>query len=67
MALDGTVLAERAVSACCGTGCWGTFDVTIPYHVTQVEPPSVTIYNLSAKDGSRENVSSYPVTLTPGG
>jgi len=67
VAVDGTVLAERAVSACCGTGCLGTFDVTIPYHVNQVEPPSVTIYDLSAKDGPRVNTASYPVTLTPGG
>ncbi len=67
VAVDGTVLAERAVSASCGTGCWGTFDVTIPYQVNQVEPASVTVYDLSAKDGSRVNVASYPVTLTPGG
>jgi germination protein M len=67
VASDGTVLAQRAVSASCGNGCWGTFDVTIPYQVDQVEPGWVTVYDLSAKDGTRQNGSSYPVTLTPGG
>jgi len=67
VAVDGTVLAERAVSACCGTGCLGTFDVTIPYQLDRATHGWVTVYDLSAKDGSRENVSSYPVTLTPGG
>jgi len=66
VAYDGTVFAQQTVSASCGTGCWGTFDVTIPYEVDQAEPGWVTVYDLSPKDGARENVSSYPVTLTPG-
>jgi hypothetical protein len=37
------------------------------YRVDQVEPGWVTVYDLSPKDGTRENVSSYPVALTPGG
>lgn len=64
-AADGTLLARRSVMATCGTGCWGTFDVTIPYQVDRAQAGWVTVYDLSARDGTRENVSSYPVTLTP--
>lgn len=66
-AQDGTVLVSEPVMATCGTGCWGTFDVTIPYAVDRTQPGRVIVYDLSARDGSRENVRSYPVTLTPAG
>ncbi len=62
---SGAVLASRNVMASCGTGCWGTFDVTIPYAVDREQPGWVTAFDLSARDGSRENVSSYPVVLAP--
>ncbi len=67
VASDGTVLATRTISASCGTGCWGTFAATIPYQVDRAQPGWLTVYDLSARDGTRENVSSYPVTLSPGG
>ncbi|HEV2006555.1 MAG TPA: Gmad2 immunoglobulin-like domain-containing protein [Candidatus Limnocylindrales bacterium] len=63
----GTVLVDQRAMASCGTGCWGTFDVTIPYHVARAQSGILRVYDLSAKDGSRENVTEYPVTLTPGG
>jgi hypothetical protein len=63
----GTVLADQQAMASCGTGCWGTFDITIPYHVARAQSGTLRVYDLSAKDGSRENVTEYPVTLTPGG
>ena len=62
---DGTVLARRSVLASCGTGCWGTFDVTIAYGIDHAQPGRITVYDLSARDGTRENVRSYPVTLRP--
>ena len=62
---DGNTLAKRRVMATCGTGCWGTFDVSIPYDVSGRRPGTITTYNLSAMDGSREDVRSYPVTLVP--
>ena len=64
---DGTVLARQSVSASCGTGCWGSFDATIPYRADHAQPGWITVYDLSARDGARENVRSYPVTLTPAG
>ncbi len=64
-AADGTVLARSNVRASCGTGCWGTFDVTLPLVVTRRQPGSVTVYDLSPRDGTREHVRTYPVTLVP--
>ncbi len=62
---SGTVIARRTVMASCGTGCWGTFDVAVPYSVDREQPGWVTAFDLSARDGSRENVASYPVVLAP--
>ena len=62
---DGETLAKERVMATCGTGCWGTFDVTIPYDVSSRQEASVVTYNLSAMDGSIEDLRSYPVTLVP--
>ena len=62
---DGDTLAKERVMATCGTGCWGTFDVTIPYDVSARREGSVVTYTLSAVDGSIEDQRSYPVTLVP--
>jgi germination protein M len=61
----GRVLIDRHVMATCGTGCWGTFDVTLPYTVARQQVGQVVTYNLSARDGSVEDLRSYPVTLVP--
>jgi len=61
----GQTLVQRQVMASCGTGCWGTFDVTIPYSVGSVQQGSLHVYDLSPRDGSIENLSSYPVLLVP--
>jgi hypothetical protein len=62
---DGRTLAKERVTASCGTGCWGAFDVSIPYDFSGSQPGSLVTYNLSAKDGSIEDLRSYPVTLVP--
>jgi len=64
---SGTVLVDRQAMASCGTGCWGTFDTTIPYHVAASGWGTLRVYDLSAKDGSREHLTEHPVWLTPGG
>ena len=61
----GATLAKERVMASCGSGCWGTFDVTIPYDVSRRQEGSVVSYHLSAMDGSIEDLRSYPVTLVP--
>jgi germination protein M len=64
---SGAVLVDQPVTASCGTGCRGTFDVTIPYQAASSGPGTLRVYDRSARDGSIENVTEYPVTLTPGG
>lgn len=62
---DGLILAEEPVMASCGTGCWGTFDVTIPYEVDEAQLGAVIVWAASPRDGSQIDVREYPVMLTP--
>ncbi len=62
---DGLILSERVVTATCGTGCWGTFDVTIPYTVSEPQLGAVIVWFNSAQDGSQRDIREYPVWLTP--
>jgi hypothetical protein len=66
--LDSTdaILVDQQVMATCGSGCWGTFDVTLQYDVPQAQWGTLRVYDLSAKDGTPENVTDYPIWLTPG-
>ena len=61
----GDSLADVPVTASCGTGCWGSFDGTVQYSVAGAQWGTVRVYDLSARDGSREHVVEYPVWLTP--
>ena len=62
----GAVLVDRQVMATCGTGCWGTFRVDLAYAVPKAQYGTLRVYDRSAKDGSPENITEYPVWLTPG-
>ena len=59
------VLVDRVVTASCGTGCWGRFDVTLRYDVARPQWGWLRVFSESARDGSAENVREYPVWLTP--
>ncbi len=61
------VLAEAPVRASCGTGCWGTFDVTVPYGIAAPQWGTLRVFDLSAKDGTPTDVREYPVRLAPAG
>jgi len=63
----GTVLADQQVMASCGTGCWGKFKTDLPYTVTKGQYGTLRVYDLSARDGTREHVTEYRVWLTPAG
>jgi germination protein M len=67
--LDGNrrVLAEAPVTASCGTGCWGTFDVTVQYRVPTAQSGTLRVFDASPKDSSPIDVREYPVRLTPAG
>ncbi|HEU4673140.1 MAG TPA: Gmad2 immunoglobulin-like domain-containing protein [Candidatus Limnocylindrales bacterium] len=61
----GRTLVDRQAMASCGSGCWGTFDVTLPYSVGAAQWGTLRVYDRSARDGSPENVNEYRVWLTP--
>ncbi len=63
----GKVLVDRQVMATCGTGCRGTFAVSLSYKVSKGQWGTLRAYNLSAKDGTPEDIRDYPVWLTPAG
>lgn len=63
----GTTIGQTQALATCGTGCRGTFDVTLPYSQPEAGWGTLRVWDGSAKDGSPENVREYPVWLTPAG
>jgi hypothetical protein len=62
---SGKSLVDQQVMATCGTGCRGTFDVTMSYTVAKGQWGTLRVYNPSAKDGTPEDIREYPVWLTP--
>jgi germination protein M len=63
----GRTLVDQQVMATCGSGCWGTFDVTLAYTVPAAQWGTLRVYNPSAKDGTPEDVRNEPVWLTAAG
>jgi len=58
-----TIADQQAMAACfCESGA---FDLTISYDVAKAQWGTLRVFDLSAKDGSPENVREYPVWLTP--
>ncbi len=60
---DGLPLFEDSVMASCGTGCWGDWEISIPYTVDREQVGALFVWEYSAKDGSRINIREYPVLL----
>lgn len=61
----GNVIAEGFVTATCGTGCRGTFDVEVPFDWSGEPRGTLLVFELSAEDGSRVNVVEIPLTFAP--
>jgi hypothetical protein len=61
----GRSLVDEHAMATCGTGCRGTFDVTLRYTVTKAQWGTLRVYFGSAQDGRPEDIRDYPVWLTP--
>ncbi|NND74678.1 MAG: hypothetical protein HKN44_06685 [Ilumatobacter sp.] len=59
-AADGEVLFDGFTTALCGSGCRGEFDVTIPVDVAGAA--TVTVFEVSSRDGSEINAVEIPVT-----
>ncbi|HSO50666.1 MAG TPA: GerMN domain-containing protein [Acidimicrobiia bacterium] len=60
---DGLPLFEETVMASCGTGCWGEWEVSVPYTVERDQVGALIVWEYSAKDGSRINIREYPILL----
>ena len=64
---SGKVVADQQVMATCGSGCRGTFDVTVPYDLSKAQYGTLRVSDPSAQDGSPQDVRDYRVWLTPKG
>ncbi|HET7474378.1 MAG TPA: GerMN domain-containing protein [Candidatus Limnocylindrales bacterium] len=62
---SGKVLVDQSAMATCGTGCRGTFDVTLAYAVSKAQYGILRVYDPSEKDGTPESIRDYRVWLTP--
>jgi hypothetical protein len=62
---SGKTLTDVQAMASCGTGCRGTFDVTIPYTISKAQYGILRVYDPSEKDGSPQSIRDYRVWLTP--
>jgi germination protein M len=60
---DGASLFEDTVMATCGTGCWGQWEIEIPYTVDRPQLGAIIVWEYSAQDGSRIHVREYPIQL----
>lgn len=60
---SGTPVIDVPVMATSGTGTRGTFDVSLPFTLTDPGPATLVVYEPSAKDGSPINVVRIPVVL----
>lgn len=61
----GDVLIERPVTATCGSGCWGRFEVTLRYEVSAAQWGTLRVWDPSERDGSPEALRDYPMYLRP--
>ena len=59
------VLIDAPVLATCGTGCWGRFDVTLPYDVSKAQWGTLRVWDISEYSGRPAAVREYPVYLRP--
>jgi germination protein M len=59
------VLMDRPVLAACGTGCWGSFDVTLSYDVPTAQWGTLRVWDTSEATGKPIAVREYPVYLRP--
>jgi len=51
------------VMATCGTGCWGEWEIEIPYDVEREQFGALIVWEFSAQDGSRIHIREYPLLL----
>jgi len=63
---DGQVVGTAFTTATCGTGCRGTFSVTIPYEVNSVQQGTIVVHDDDAAgNGHPPHEVHIPVILQP--
>jgi hypothetical protein len=60
---DGLIVAEEMVMASSGSGVRGTFDVKIPFEVSQPGLGALIVFSESPEDGSQINVVEIPLRV----
>jgi len=60
---SGKEIAKGFTTATCGTGCRGTFDVTVPFDAGGASSGTLYVFEVSAEDGSRTKVVEIPLTF----
>jgi hypothetical protein len=59
------VIAEGFTTATAGSGTWGTFEFDIDFDVERAGPVVLSVYEVSAKDGSRVHETTIPLVVQP--
>jgi len=59
------VIKEGYTTATSGSGTWGTFEFDIPFDSERAGPILLSVYEISAEDGSRIHETSIPLELQP--
>ena len=62
---DGKILSKHFETATSGSGTRGTFDFTVPFRVDHEQAGTLTVFELSAENGSRVHVRYVPLQLEP--
>ena len=62
---DDRVLVDLPVTASCGTGCWGRFDVTLSYRVAAAQWGTLRVWDVAQSSGRSVATREYPVYLRP--
>jgi hypothetical protein len=60
---SGREIATRFTTATCGSGCRGSWSVSVPYRLARTQRGTVQVYEVSAQDGSRQHIVNVPVML----
>jgi len=61
---SGREIATRFTTATCGSGCRGSWSLSVPYRLARAQRGTVQVYEVSAEDGSSQHVVDVPVTLS---
>ncbi|MDX6551375.1 MAG: Immunoglobulin-like domain of bacterial spore germination, partial [Gaiellales bacterium] len=63
---DGHVIAHDVTTASCGTGCWGSYALDLPFHVDHQQPGTIVVHDDDAAgSGTFPHEQRIAVVLTP--